>query len=307
MGDVLPVARRAVVGVRDRVVDRVVESEVPRQREVVVALRHVLSSQHGVHLPVRVVERVLVLRRYRRDVVDGRFAPVVARFERIAERPARRDDAAREEELVVTLALGRDAVGVERQREVDAEIVEQRRTERDRDVRKSHRVGQEVVRTADAQFVDQLDLLHARGVAFRQHLHFEVLRQREVHRHRPSGTGYAVCVDRIGRIGGEASRRVGLPGLVVAVFRVAEVRRVGESDRGGERVADGLYLAVFALLGEVVHAVYGRRCRDVEVVVVEAVKPVLRRQRVDLVRDGVPVEFDFFEVPLFVADGEMLM
>ena len=33
LGDVLPVARRAVVGVRDRVVDRVVESEVPRQRD----------------------------------------------------------------------------------------------------------------------------------------------------------------------------------------------------------------------------------------------------------------------------------
>ena len=256
--DVLLVAFGRVVACRYVVVDGIVEPEVPRQREIVVHLRHVLPPQYGIHVAVGVVVGVHVFGRNARNVVDGRLRAVVARFERITERPARRDDTPREEELVVALAVGCQPVGVERHREVDAEILEERRTERDRDGREPHRVGQEIVRPADAQLVDQLDLLHARGVAFRQHLHFEVLRQREVHRHRPSGTGYAVCVDRIGRIGGEASRRVGLPGLVVAVFRVAEVRRVGESDRGGERVADGLYLAVFALFGEVVHAVYGR-------------------------------------------------
>ena len=133
LGDVLAVARRAVVDVGDRVVDRVVEAEVPRQREVVVALRHVLPPQHGVHVPVRVVEGVHVLRRDRRDVVHGRLGLVGARLEGVAERPARGDDTPREEELVVAFALGRDAVGVERRREVDAEVVEQRRAERDRD------------------------------------------------------------------------------------------------------------------------------------------------------------------------------
>jgi hypothetical protein len=66
-------------------------------------------------------------------------------------------------------------------------------------------------------------------------------------------------------------------------------------------VADRLDLAVAALLREVVHAVDRRGGRNAEVVVVEAVETVVRRQRVGLVGDGVPLELDLLEIPLLVV------
>jgi len=68
-------------------------------------------------------------------------------------------------------------------------------------------------------------------------------------------------------------------------------------------MADRLNLAVAAFFGEVVHAVHGRRCRDAEVVVVQTVEAVLRRQRIDAVGDGIPFQLDLFEIPLLVVVG----
>ena len=68
-------------------------------------------------------------------------------------------------------------------------------------------------------------------------------------------------------------------------------------------MADGLDLAVAALLREVEHAVDRRRGRDAEIVVVQAVEPVVRRQRVGLVRHGVPLVLHLLEVPLLRIVG----
>ena len=159
--NVLFIAFGRIISPRYGVVDRVVETEVPRQREVVIGLGHVLPSQYGVHVAVGVVERVHVFGRNARDVVDGAFRTVLTRFEGVAERPARRFDTSRKEELVVQFSVGGQLVEVERRREVDAEVAEQRGAERDGDGRESHRVGQKVIRTAEPQLVDQFDLLDA--------------------------------------------------------------------------------------------------------------------------------------------------
>ena len=62
--DVAPVSGGSVVDVAYRIADHVVESDIPRHREVVVCLRHVLPSQYGVHRAVGIVERVDVFWRY---------------------------------------------------------------------------------------------------------------------------------------------------------------------------------------------------------------------------------------------------
>ena len=171
------VAFGRIVAVLHRIVDVVTHAQVPRNGEVVVASGHVLPAQCGVHAPVGVDERVGIERVLGRDVVQGGCRAVFARLERIVERPARAGDAAREEEFVVAASVGRDAVGVERDPEFDAEVLDERAAEADSDVRESHRVGQEVVGTAERQFVDDLDLAHTRGVALAQDLHFEGLVQ----------------------------------------------------------------------------------------------------------------------------------
>lgn len=200
--DVFLVSGRSVVHVTDPVVDAVSESEVPRQREVVVGLRHVLPPQHGVHLPVGVVERVLVKRVDAVDVVDGRYGVVGSGIERIAERGAGVYDApgqtAAPHELVDALALGGYFVRIERGGDVDAEILDDRRTQPERQIRKPHRIGDEVVGAADREFVDQFDFLDARGVALAQNLHFERLTQREGQRRGLHGAGDAVGVVRKG-------------------------------------------------------------------------------------------------------------
>ena len=66
---VLFVSGRAVVHVLDTVAYDVVETDIPRYREVIVCACHVLPSQPGVHKAVWVGERIEVLRRYRVDVV----------------------------------------------------------------------------------------------------------------------------------------------------------------------------------------------------------------------------------------------
>ena len=160
--DILAVARRAVVDVIDRVGDRVVEAEIPRQRKVVIRLRHILPTQHGIEDAVGVVKGVGVLGRDAVDIVDRGRGVVLPRLEGVAERPAGRDDTAREEEFVDTPALRRHLVGVERGVELDAEVrAEDRRTELYGDGRELHRIGQKVVRRADREVVDQLDLLDA--------------------------------------------------------------------------------------------------------------------------------------------------
>ena len=153
-----------------------------------------MSSERRVHLPVRVVERIGVGRidRGAVDVVDRRGGVILPGLERIAERGAGRYYAAGEKELVDTLALRCDPVGIERGADVDAEVLEDRSTQRNGDVRKPHGVGQEVVGyLADAEFVDQFDLLHARGIALAEYFHFERLRERGVDGHGLTGAGHA--------------------------------------------------------------------------------------------------------------------
>ena len=62
-------ARRAVVCILDIVADDIVKSDIPRYREVIVSLCHILSSQYRVHKSIRVGEWVEVLRRYAVDIV----------------------------------------------------------------------------------------------------------------------------------------------------------------------------------------------------------------------------------------------
>lgn len=169
------------------------------------------------------------------------------------------------------LSLRSEPVGVERGREVETEILEQRGAQRHGDVRQPHRIGEEVIGPADAQLVDELDFPDARGVALGEHLHFEVLRERETQRHGTARRGDRIGVAGVGRIGGETARGVDLPRAVVTVFLMAEVGRVGEAERRAEGVADRLDLAVAVLLGEVIHAVDGGRRRDARPVVVKAV------------------------------------
>ena len=130
--------------------------------------------------------------------------------------------------------------------------------------------------------------------------HYRVLRQREVHRHRPARRRHAIGVHRIGRIGVRAARHIGLVGTVIAVFRVGEVRRIGESDGRGQRMTDGLNLTVALLLREVVHAVDGRRGRNAHLIIIQAVESIVGRQRIDLVQHGIPLEIDLLEIPFSV-------
>ena len=259
-----------------------------------------MPSQGRVHLPVRVVERIGVGRidRGAVDVVDRRGGVVLAGLERIAERSAGRYHTAREKEFVDTLALRGDPVRVERSVDIDAEILENGRAQRNGDVRKSHGVGQEVIGyLSDAEFVDQFDLLHTRGIAFAEHLHFERLRERGVDGHGLTGAGHAEDAPFERRVGLEITQRIALHGLYVAVFLLGEVGGVGEAHRRGDRVADRLYLARF-LLG-LVAAIDDRRGLQAEVVVVQTVEPVLRVEFVDAVQHRVPNLLLFFEIPLF--------
>ena len=108
--DVAPVSGGSVVDVAYRIADHVVESDIPRHREVVVCLRHVLPSQYGVHRAVGIVERVDVFWRYGVDVVDGGLRAVLSRLEGVTETPAGADDTSRKaslpHQLVVAFAFG---------------------------------------------------------------------------------------------------------------------------------------------------------------------------------------------------------
>ena len=190
LGDVAAYACGAVVDVADRVVHRIVESYVPRQREVIVGVGHVLPSQDGVHRAVRVIEGIHVFGRDAVDVVYGGLFGIVARFERVAETPSRVDYASEVSaapcELVVADTFGRDLVWVERGAQVDSDLSREGRAQRQRYVRELHRVSQKVIRAAYREVVDKAYLLYARRVAFAEYLGLEALREREAHGHAPA-------------------------------------------------------------------------------------------------------------------------
>ena len=101
---------------------------------------------------------------------------------------------------------------------------------------------------------------------------------------RPAGDGS--LVGRIGRVVVDRTVLRGLVGQVVAVDRVAEVRRIVEADTRRQRVAQVLQRR-FRMAREIVHAVHLGRGAHVEVVAVEVVETVGRVPPLVILRLGV--------------------
>ena len=108
--EVTRISRSTVIREACTIVEAIVESEVPRYREVIVLSRHPLPSHCGVELTIGVAPRVEVLGRERGDVVARNLVLILARTERIAEAPACRlqaaDATAAPHQLVVAHTLG---------------------------------------------------------------------------------------------------------------------------------------------------------------------------------------------------------
>ena len=76
--DILLITRSTIVYVLGTITDAIVETEVPRYREVVVLARHPLSAHSGVERAVGVGPRVEVLGREGGDIVTCYLALILA-------------------------------------------------------------------------------------------------------------------------------------------------------------------------------------------------------------------------------------
>ena len=85
--DIPAEARSTVIDILHRVVEAIIETEVPRYREVVVLTRHPLSSHSGIERAVRVGPRVEVLGREGGDIVTCHRILILARTEGVAKAP----------------------------------------------------------------------------------------------------------------------------------------------------------------------------------------------------------------------------
>ena len=151
------------------------------------------------------------------------------------------------EKLVVTVPVRIGLVKVEGCTHVDIEPLEQDGTCVDGQRSPAQGVGRQVVGGADSQVVDELDLLFGvHRVFFAQDLHFEGVLEREVQ--ASHDTGGRSPVDVIGIFGIQVDHAVGVGVCRVrAPERRAEIRMVGESDRGGQYMPDGFDGASFEL------------------------------------------------------------
>ena len=294
------------------IAEAVVEPDVPRDIEVVIARRHHLPPGIGVQIvEARLGEHVGVLGRRSAPAVDvvhrglRRRTAVPGRVERVTERSADARQppqfAAPEHEAVDTSPVGVQIVRVERGADVEPQVLDEGRAQRDRKGSEIHRVGQKIVRGADAQVVDHLDFPYSGSIAVVPYLHLERLGEAERDRHAPSRSRHAVKSVGKGRVLFHVSERIALHPLVIAVLGIGEVGRVVEAHGRRQHVADRPDQAV--LLLELEHAVDLGRTADRETIVVQAVEA--RRRISGHIRfgDRVPHTVDLTEVPTLLIVG----